>query len=263
MSKLCKFCNLPFNNINGRVFSNHVRWCKQNPQHACYIEKNREFLNFGRSKKVFEYRYCYCGNFFLVNTRSKKIYCSRRCASKFTTNKRAKEGKYKQHSFRNKISLSLKEYYRNRILNNLPLLTKTQQIRTSSYGERLIRKFFKINFPEDGWTYGGAILIDDKRIARDLYSNKLKICIEYDGIWHFEDIKNQLRRKIEIDNCLQKWCRENEFRLIRIDEDLFLRDKKKYLKELIHLVYKETESLYIIWSEENRRKRQDFIESFR
>lgn len=30
MEKTCPYCNQIFENINGKVFSNHVRWCSAN-----------------------------------------------------------------------------------------------------------------------------------------------------------------------------------------------------------------------------------------
>ena len=30
--KQCKYCNQIFKNIEGRVFSNHIRWCDKNPK---------------------------------------------------------------------------------------------------------------------------------------------------------------------------------------------------------------------------------------
>lgn len=56
----------------------------------------------------------------------------------------------------------------------------------------------------------------------DLWSKKLKVVIDYDGIWHFENIHNQLEEKQRKDRILKKFCEENNYRLIRIDEDLNL-----------------------------------------
>ena len=60
--------------------------------------------------------------------------------------------------------------------------------RFTSKNEVLIRDYFINNFPEDGWTFGGGVKMNGYQISRDLYSNRLKICFEYDGDWHFKDI---------------------------------------------------------------------------
>ena len=65
----------------------------------------------------------------------------------------------------------------------------------TSKNEVLIRDYFINNFPEDEWTFGGSIRMNEHQMSRDLYSNKLKICFEYDGIWHFKDIHGQLEQK--------------------------------------------------------------------
>lgn len=66
----------------------------------------------------------------------------------------------------------------------------------TSKNERLIRNFIIKTFPNDEWTFGGCLTIDGiSGISRDLYSNKLKICFEYDGIWHFKNIHGQLELK--------------------------------------------------------------------
>ena len=32
-NKICPYCDEKFNNIDIKVFANHVRWCKKNPKH--------------------------------------------------------------------------------------------------------------------------------------------------------------------------------------------------------------------------------------
>jgi hypothetical protein len=89
----------------------------------------------------------------------------------------------------------------------------------SSKNERLIVKHFKTNHNDDEWKSSGRLQFKGLNIVRDMWSDKLKICFEYDGIWHFKDIHNQLERKQLIDAALEEWCILNNYRLIRIDED--------------------------------------------
>lgn len=96
----------------------------------------------------------------------------------------------------------------------------------TSRGEIKIREYFKNNFKEDEWTFGGCLKIDENLyISRDLYSKKLKINFEYDGIFHFKNIYGQLENKQLKDNKLEEWSIKNEWRLIRISDDIFILDE--------------------------------------
>lgn len=69
----------------------------------------------------------------------------------------------------------------------------------SSKKERELRKILQNEFPQYNFTTGiiSHMEYNDKiyRLCPDIWSNSLKIIIEYDGIWHFKDIHNQLERK--------------------------------------------------------------------
>ncbi len=108
----------------------------------------------------------------------------------------------------------------------------------SSKNERAIIKYFKENFPNDEWTSGGMIIQDGVRISRDMYSNKLKVCFEYDGIWHFKDIHDQLESKQHKDQLLEEWCLENDYRLIRVDELVYENEN-----QIVDLVYNNKEQI--------------------
>jgi hypothetical protein len=71
-----------------------------------------------------------------------------------------------------------------------------------------------------------------------MWSDKLKICFEYDGIWHFEDIKGQLKIKQTKDVLLEKWCIENNYRLIRIDENFY-----ESVEQIVNLIYNNKQSV--------------------
>ena len=96
------------------------------------------------------------------------------------------------------------------------------------------------NFPEDNWKQGPIIdrPLYETIINPDLYSDKLQIIIEYDGIWHFKDIHNQLERKQEYDRLTLYWCQKYDYRLIRIDYELNLTDE-----EIIDIIYNSDENL--------------------
>ena len=113
--------------------------------------------------------------------------------------------------------------------NNIIQKTSTK---FSSKNEREIVKYFKEHFNNDEWKSGGVIYHTGLGISRDLYSDKLKVCIEYDGIWHFKNIHNQLKYKQMKDSLLEDWCIQNNYYLIRISEDVFNSNKEKWLKIL-------------------------------
>jgi len=147
----------------------------------------------------------------------------------------AKSLKVWSDSMRDKASKTVKDLWKDvDYVNNI--LSNKKNIFTSK-GEVEIREYFMANFPIDGWTFGGCLRCEGEGIVRDLYSNKLKICIEYDGIWHFKDIHGQLIRKQLKDDLLEKWCLANDWRLIRIDEDVYLKNKKESLDLLVEFAY--------------------------
>ena len=98
-------------------------------------------------------------------------------------------------------------------------------------------EYFKNKYTEDEWVHGGALKYKGSSLIRDLYSNKLKVCVEYDGVWHFKDINGQLEEKKRKDSLLEEWCLDNNFRLIRIKEEVFYSNKELYLKYIEDLIY--------------------------
>lgn len=199
------------------------------------VKENGEKTNFRLyGPKISETVKCYkCGKEFIYTSRKKKFnkkkkfFCSRPCANSraFLHRKLSLESK-------KKLSESLKKAWADGLFDN-----KKQAKIFSSKNERYIVKYFKENFPDDNWKSGGQLKIaDSKSISRDMWSDKLKVCFEYDGIWHFKNIHNQLKDKQEKDALLEKWCIENNYRLVRIDEDSFLN-----IEQVIAAIYKNSE----------------------
>jgi very-short-patch-repair endonuclease len=246
--RTCKYCNILFKSIEGKVFSNHVRWCPANKTNG---DKGRKALSkaasrqndlkYGKKKwytKTCKNNSCfnvfkvYCHEISLENPKIVNQCCSKKCAASVggklsytgwnSTNR-------KRQSIISKKNWDDPKYRKT-------LLSKNKKIFTSK-GELEIREHFKKTFPYDSWTHGGSLKFNNQRIIRDLYSNTLKVCIEYDGIWHFKDIKGQLISKQLKDKALHDWCLANNYRLIRIDEDLYKTDKKRYLNLVITEAY--------------------------
>ena len=235
--KSCKYCLKNFETISGASFANHVRWCEKNPvkqDTKKFIVKEKIDLRYGQIK---EYKVnCFkCNKIFIINEREKnypskeRYYCSIKCSNT------------RIHSLDTRIKISKKaKISSNKLWENEEYIKKmfSNNRRFTSKAEIEVRSYFINNFNTDEWTYGGNLTYKNvKGIVRDLYSPKLKICIEYDGVWHFEDIKGQLKSKQEKDKALELWCNDNDFRLIRIDEDIYNKDSKYWINELVNLVY--------------------------
>lgn len=210
--------------------------------------KKRSIAKFGEYKN-FEVKCAnpLCDNHFIVCVRekmfqSKKFYCSTKCAHQ------------RNVSTKQKISKTLKNRAKY-LKENDPVEFarcfgyKSNNRRFTSQNERLIRDFIIQNFPLDGWTFGGCLKMNGLGISRDLYSDKLKICVEYDGIWHFKDIHGQLATKQKKDNALEKWCKFNNYRLIRISESWFIEEHHKNIDDVIHLIYNTTEQILKVGKE--------------
>ena len=91
IKKECPYCGEV---IEGKhsVFANHVRWCKDNPDHERIVTRNIESNKISRNKiygefRDFEVECCRCHKKFTVREREKlfptkqKYYCSRSCAN--------------------------------------------------------------------------------------------------------------------------------------------------------------------------------------
>lgn len=245
MIKKCLYCKKEF--FNHSIYANHVRWCKLNPNYQKI--NNNENIRNGVVKrynsklgyiKEFLVQCFICKKMFIVKEREnqfpkkEKYFCSRNCSNSGLI--RTKERKSTTtESFKDKMSRISKDLWKNPSFIKKCLDSSKSII--VSQGEYTIRKYFQWNFPYDFWTYGGNLVYNKIPLVRDLYSNKLKVCIEYDGIWHFEDIVGQLKYKQKQDLSLENWCIDNHFKLIRIKEDIFLKDENYWIQKIVKEVY--------------------------
>lgn len=235
---MCKFCSKSSEELeisNVRVWANHVRWCelRQNKEKFdAYRQKDsalKKELYTGRRIEV--RRVCpECSKGYTTRQRGdglnwwgknilyEREYCSLSCA-----NSRRDIPIESQERRRQKLSISMRQQWQNGIRH------VDQNRYFSSKREREIQAYFQQQHPEDGWTHG--------RIGKnnpDMWSKKLKIIFEYDGIWHFVDIHDQLAKKQEQDWITEQWCIDNGWRLVRIDEDA-----KLGFREIENLIYGE------------------------
>ena len=199
-----------------------------------------------------------CKEHFLVKERvknfpkKKKYHCCRGCAN-------AREA-VKTEEHKKKVSIAAKKFY-----SQLPLEEKLRRAQRSvnsrflyrSKGEAKLLEMLRSSFPEAEFTYGGSMIYKDKAICRDIISKKLKLCIEYDGIWHFKNINNQLSFKKMKDALYEEWILQSEYRLIRVTDNDFARNQSLY-EELIDSIENRTEKIiklfhFELWSESNRK----------
>ena len=118
MDRICKWCNGTFNELTGKNFSNHVRWCTQNPTRNEYNKETSRNLAITKYGELREHiKICKtCGSSFVVFCRDSQLYnptyasdyCKRACA-----NSRNHSDETKQ-----KMRESILEF---RTLNNLPI----------------------------------------------------------------------------------------------------------------------------------------------
>ena len=90
--RTCKYCNQSFEEVSGRWFSNHVRWCEKNPSssNTKNIAKanKKQFDDKLGAIESFEVKCFRCQNKFKVEERSKlhpqkeQYFCGRSCANK-------------------------------------------------------------------------------------------------------------------------------------------------------------------------------------
>lgn len=234
----CDICGKQF--IKSALKANHIRW--NHRDNDLYTKHQRtarlQHLDKTHGPIIQEYVQCSatsCTKNILIEYRQfkgkkLKYFCNRSCA-----NSRGP----RDLKFKREVGQRIKDLWRSGHYQHTTALNHLKNQRYfSSKREREIVKHFKVNFFQDGWKSGGRLVINTESISRDLYSDKLQICLEYDGIWHFEDIKQQLKFKQYKDKLLEQWCIKNQFRLIRIDENMHLS-----LQEIEDLVYNRHEMI--------------------
>jgi hypothetical protein len=240
---ICEQCGETFDNI--KIKANHVRW-KHNDIKK-YQESNRlakiqrDLVTLGNLKN-FEVACFKCNNRFTVIEREKqhpvkeKYFCSRACANS------RKHSQKTKNKISKMTSLALTHMWQNNIEYVNKCLKNGKHKKFNSKGEIEVREYFQDKFPNDMWTFGPCV-INNQTIVRDMFSKKLKVCLEYDGVWHFKDIHGQLKNKQEKDLLLENWCKLNGYRLIRIKEDLYKSNKNFWLDKLEKTIYHSDDKL--------------------
>jgi very-short-patch-repair endonuclease len=78
------------------------------------------------------------------------------------------------------------------------------------------------------------------KLSFDFYLPEYNICIEFDGIQHFKEVKQfggkkEFNNTLKRDECKNKWCLENNVKLIRIKYDQ-ISEINKILKSKLPMV---------------------------
>jgi hypothetical protein len=233
--KHCTICNIEF--ANNKVFSNHVRWKHKKVEYkrqTCpCCSKSIRSENFAKHKTVCKLKQCKHCKADILGGRN--VFCNSTCSAAFNNEHRDHDNvdrSYITEEWKNKQSNYTKTHWNNG-------LHSPSRTIFSSKKEREIVKHFKEKFVSDEWKSGGRLKLDENVfLSRDLWSDKLKICFEYDGIWHFKDIKGQLKMKQYKDALLEEWCLKNNYRLIRVDENCF-----KNVSQIELLIYNSTQQV--------------------
>ena len=242
----CKECGKEFDKYIGE----YDRWVRKGRDYFfCSLSCAAKYSN--KSKKAPDIiRKCpVCGKEFHTvawGKRSRKG-CSRSCAS---TRPQTEETKLK---ISNAVHLKWKEdpEYAAKCSKNWTLDGTVEYF--TSQGERELRQFFQSEYPSQNWTWGGRLLVNGVAVSRDLYSDTMETCIEYDGVWHFIDITGQLEDKISKDNALEYWCDKNGYRLIRIEDEVYKEDPAFWQERVAREVSEGTEALRVFYRLEHTK----------
>ena len=82
----------------------------------------------------------------------------------------------------------------------------------------------------------GNIILDDNFIKSvDMLLPDNNTIIEYDGIWHFKKVteKHKFELQKKKDNLVNKYCKDNNIKLIRIKEERYHSNRKKTIQDII------------------------------
>jgi len=230
----CQECGLIFE--NAKIKANHVRWKHRKPYTEEGAKKNSDKAKIRNERKygklIEEKVHCAkCDKAIIIEHRDfkkEKYFCSDFCAHSRDMIGVITETGRKSISDKMKVVWTNPEYVKNQLAKNKFKFTSKREVE--------IRDYFIKNFPNDSWSSGGGLILPDgSHLSRDLYSNKLKVCFEYDGIWHFKNIKGQLAKKQYKDKLLEEWCINKGYKLVRVDSETNIT-----IDEIQNLIYKDS-----------------------
>lgn len=245
MEKKCKYCNIIFEDIKSRTFSNHVRWCNLNPnrkwrQKREKTSREEQLKKMSESLKRHEPVCCLCGcSRVFNNVRAQRVHLSHI------------QGRHPGWKHIN------------------------EDINRRSYPEKYFISLFEKERLHDRFK------IEEKfpfhRYFLDFAFINEKICLEIDGYQHYINEKN-----IEHDRIRNDFLISKGWRVYRINWSYFLKNKDEEIKKFFdflnssekihnyeHILYEKRRSRieYIEQKmkerrEKNREKYEDLIKRF-
>jgi very-short-patch-repair endonuclease len=118
-----------------------------------------------------------------------------------------------------------------KISNHIHLKHGCPKCKNKSIGESEVRKFLQKNNIKFEEQKKFKDCVDKKMLPFDFYLKSLNICIEYDGIQHFDEKSKFYSTKlIYHDKIKTNYCKENNIKLIRIKYSDSIEEK---LKEIV------------------------------
>lgn len=253
LDRECKWCKTEFKNIEGRVFSNHVRWCDKNTEYdaekysklVTETAKTHNAKRFGGKFKWFEVSCNKCNKSFKVREREHifpkkgKYFCSQKCSHIRIHTEETKE----------KIRIGVKKWLNENPENVLKYMKNIERKKIfSSKGEKELLKIIRKAYKNIKWQSGGRFkLATGIYKPLDMYSRELKVIIEYDGIYHFKNIYGNLEKVKERDLLLEQWSKNENWTLIRINEKTFKQEKEKSLNMIFNIINEKKKGINKIY----------------
>ena len=169
----------------------------------------------------------WCRSVIETTTRSKaRKCCSRTCSAKYSRS--TCKDIHKSEEFRLKASTHSKALWSRPDYIDKCMINSGKR-RFNSKGEIELREYLKVALPEYKFTTG---MLTGAGSNPDIWSKEYKVVVEYDGAWHFKDIKGQLADKQAKDKRLEDWCVENKWRCIRIKEEVYKKDTSYWQEQI-------------------------------
>lgn len=234
-----KYCSRQCLNI--QINKNKVEKClyKSQNQKTSNLRLQNKINKFGNFK-IFKVLCFKCNSLIEINEQEKlfpvkeKYFCSKKCSNSRMHTKSTKD----------KISKSVINFFENISEEdfNLKFSRRNEKTIFRSQGEINLLEKLQKHFPNLNFTTGGCIKYQNQFFQRDIFSKKLNLCIEYDGIWHFKNIKNQLQKKQEKDKLFEDWILQSEFRLIRVKDHDFLKNDLEF-ERLLNSIFNSNDKI--------------------
>lgn len=238
----CKQCDAVFDKF--QALASHVKYVhgKTQVQYTAIARDGvlkRLDLLYGEYKE-FTVSCATCGTEFTVCEREKqhpkksKYYCNRSCANT----------RHQTENSKSKISSSVKTAWQNGKFDNVDFTTP----RRSSVAEREIRQILKDRYGASDVLAHRIKQYYDIRRAVDLSIPKFNAVIEYDGIFHFQEIYEGSFERVHYKDVLQnKYCAENGIKLIRIKYTVYEADKLGSINRIIDILENNQPGVYLLY----------------